>query len=251
MRRPSTIAASLAGAVLALSGCQDADVDEPSAPTATTVQDVEAAQQAREQFFEAITDRETFRAEGSIDVGGATQVVALDMDVADQAFEGTIELLGVDGGSMSIEIVRASGLTWIKAPADYWIQNGYTEEGAERAVGKYIVFEQSAGDQIAGAYDYPRIIQSLRGTPQHELDALGPVECAEGPCQAFSLESVENGPIISVPEDPRCETGDCPLFALESQVEGARAVVEILPRDDGSITHPAREDVLDASAAEG
>lgn len=251
MTRRTAIASVLAGAVLVLGGCQDSAVEEAPAPTAGTIQDAAAAQEAREQFFDAITGREMFRAEGSIEVSGTTQEVALDVDVADQAYAGTISLLGADGRSLSIEIVRASGLTWIKAPAEYWVQNGYTEEGAERAVGKYIVFEQAAGDQIAEAYDYPRIIRSLRDVPRQELDALGPVECADEVCQAFALATVENGPVIRVPEDQRCANGECALFALESQVEGARAVVEVSAREGGPITHPDREDVLEPEAAAG
>src|SRR5690606_17797216 len=117
MTRRTAIASVLAGAVLVLGGCQDSAVEEAPAPTAGTIQDAAAAQEAREQFFDAITDREMFRAEGSIEVSGTTQEVALDVDVADQASAGTISLLGADGRSLSIEIVRASGLTWIKAPA--------------------------------------------------------------------------------------------------------------------------------------
>ncbi|MCX6398215.1 MAG: hypothetical protein NTV23_17140 [Propionibacteriales bacterium] len=72
-------------------------------------------------------------------------------------FEASVGL----GHGTFLEMIRQSDLTWIRAPASYWVRLGYTRASAAAARGKWIVAPAESARYLLDAMDPGALIRSL------------------------------------------------------------------------------------------
>lgn len=236
-RRPGSRALSRAGwcagvgALLALSGCADDAAGEPEGSSGDAEASDEAgaddgegrdgvqadrgdageepavpreetaeAEELFEEFQQLVSEVPGFEAEGVTVVEGQTQTAELTFDAGAEGFEGTVEVSD-EGADLELEIIRATGLTWIKGPAAYWETLGYPPEGAEVAEGMYVVFEVAAGDAVAEPYDYAQLLDQTGSMAVSEIEVEGRVEREDRDFYRYVLGGRDDAPGLELPAE--------------------------------------------------
>lgn len=236
--------ASMALAVVVVAaGCTDSGGGAPTAPASSAAENTAQSAEFLDGLREELSAQSSFRVHGSIESEGSTQTMDLQVDSSDESFAGDVQMSLPGGATLTIEMIRTNGLTWIKAPAEYWELNGYTTEGAQTAETKFVVFETTAGDQIADPYNYGGLIASLEET---SISPSGSTECFTTTCEKYLVGEAEAQPVLKIPDQSGCEDGACPRFVIESQAEGVNAIAEVYEGNGQPIEYPAPEEVLDA-----
>lgn len=189
--RKSRVHSSLAGAIMVLtmvlvtSGCSDKKDAEPT-PTQSPFSPIEQAgkisdsqqDEALERFDELREKSQSlasYQFDGTIEYGGTKQAMGFGVDYAEQAFEGTVEYASTDA-TLDLEMIRASKLTWLKAPDAFWFSQGFDEPSVKRARGKYVVFDKKTGDDLAAQYDPIYPVKSLAEISDQNLKVIGSVD---------------------------------------------------------------------------
>lgn len=182
MARTRVGAVLVLSAVLLVSACAAEDPEpartlapstsptSTASPTAPTLERP-ATEGEREQLSNSLAELEA--AEGwivrtSLSGDAAVQAGSFDVAPGRSSFRGTITVEPRGGeASTTFAIIRARGLTWVKAPADYWMGSGYDSDSARAAAGLFVPFESSAGDALAAQYDPQPLFERIA-----EVDAV-------------------------------------------------------------------------------
>lgn len=229
-----------------LGGCASGHDQEPAAtPSASSSVLGEGASERLLRTRAMLADQSDFVVEGTIDVGNARQELNVQVDTDTASFEADVAMPAPGGDRFTITMLRTRGMTWVKAPPEYWVMNGYTEAGAESAAGRYVAFEVAAGERLAEPYNFGRLISRLR-TPSLRYSPDGSSECLTGTCDTYRVGRSDDAPLMYVPTSDECGEEKCPALILESRTEGISALVRVYPTDDVQIDYPDPEQVLQA-----
>jgi len=227
-----------------LGGCAAGHDQEPVAtPSAPSSVLSESASERLLRTREMLVDQSAFVVEGTIDVGNARQALSILVDTDTASFEADVTMPAPGGDRLKVTMLRTRGMTWVKAPPEYWVMNGYTEAGAESAAGKYVAFEVAAGERIAETYNFGRLISRLRA-PSLRYSPDGSSECLTGTCDRYRIGRSDDAPLMYIPTADKCGEERCPALILESQTEGVSALVRVYSADDVRIEYPDPEQVL-------
>ncbi|GGC51110.1 hypothetical protein [Brevibacterium sediminis] len=230
-----TVAAATA---LSLCACSNSDsaVDAHVTPVDS---DAEATAMDRfETFKDDLRSIDSYHAQGTVKADDGTQSTDFVFDRQTDAFEGqaSIKSGSVD---LSIELVRASSLLWIKGPKEYWESFGYD---ATPAIGKYVVFKAAQGDSIAKTYDYDRLVSTVESIGVDEVTVEGEVEQDDLEYMRYRLGEEEKSTLLDVPA-----TGEIDSAVLVSRAEGIDATITIDNFDtEVDISAPDPDDVAQA-----
>lgn len=224
-------------AVTALSLCACSNSDSAVDAHVTSV-DTDAEAEALDRFSifkDDLKSIQSYHAQGTVKAEDGTQSTDFIFDRQADAFEGqaSIESGSVD---LSIELVRASSLLWIKGPKEYWESFGYD---ATPAIGKYVVFKAAQGDSIAKTYDYDRLVSTVETIGLDEVTVEGEVEQNDVEYMRYKLGEKEKSPSLDIPI-----SGEVDSATLVSRAEGIDATVAINDFDtDVDISAPNPSDV--------
>lgn len=173
-RRPNSVVSAVLAGILLFSGCTSTEAVLPrpgptgsalppsSAPQGVDeVRGVTGAQQRElAERLGALRDAPAWTVHSSLSRGDTRQDADYRVEPARSAFWGDITV-DVGGDRQAMTILRAQRLTWVRAPAAYWKQNGYDDESAAAADGLFVPFEAVAGDQLAENYDPSLLLTHL------------------------------------------------------------------------------------------
>lgn len=204
---------------LALSLCACAGTGSDSAKVDPLDEAGETAAMERfSTFKDDLKSITSYRATGTIDADDGTQKTDFVFDRQKDAFKGTAS---IDSGSLdlSIDLVRASGLLWIKGPQEYWESFGYD---ATPALGKYVVFQAAQGDQITKNYDYDRLVSTIEAMSAGEVTVDGEVEAEGSNSIRYTLGDGNKSTLLDLPAH-----GDIGTATLVSRAEEVDATIVI------------------------
>jgi hypothetical protein len=215
MRKLAAAIALISLSVLML-GCSDEDEPDlyptPTAataspvPTGPTSDDLTRAQSAEVQDLIArLRGAKAFHVRGQVDLDESLQSSEFTVSSTDSSFFGEI-ITESEGVSQELSIIRANKLTWLKADAGFWAENGYDAESASRAQGLYVVFEPQAGDDIAASHDPLVLIDYLINIDLkdvHPLISDGSSVYAFGPGVVVDINGESEVQVVSEAEDSR------------------------------------------------
>ncbi|WGP08069.1 hypothetical protein [Brevibacterium oceani] len=227
-----TIAAVTA---LSLSACSNSDSAVDAHVTSVDADAEAAAMDRFSTFKDDLKSIHSYHAQGTVKAEDGTQSTDFIFDRKADAFEGqaSIESGSVD---LSIELVRASSLLWIKGPKEYWESFGYD---ATPAIGKYVVFKAAQGDSIAKTYDYDRLVSTVETIGLDEVTVEGEVEQNDVEYMRYKLGEKKKSTSLDIPI-----SGEIDSATLVSRAEGIDATVAINDFDaDVDISAPNPSDV--------
>ncbi|GAA1859763.1 hypothetical protein [Brevibacterium marinum] len=217
MRR-LTVSAVAASLLLSLSACSGSD-GAVDAHVDSLSKDAESSAMDRfSTFKDELGGITSYHAQGSVKADDGTQSTDFIFDRKSSAFEGeaSIESGSVD---MTIELVRASSLLWIKGPQEYWESFGYD---ASPAIGKYVVFQAAQGDQVAKTYDYDRLVSTVETMSAGEVTVEGEVDKDGTDFIRYTLGKKDESTLIDIPAEGTMDTA-----TLVSRADGVDATVVI------------------------
>jgi len=232
--------------VCVLTGCSTSPVDEARDAVHKVsdekVGDLPDDGPARERFEEAqliLRDSDGFAARGSIVAEGQVQSPDVSVDLLNDGFAGNVSVvLGEE--ELTVEIVRARKITWVKGPAAFWRTLGYSEEGAAVAEPKYVAFTPEAGDSMIEPYDYASIARSASALSNVALTVEGVVDFEGEEAYRYRLGEDEGASRMDVPV-----SGDLSSIRFVNAGEDIDAVVVFNDfGGDHEVTMPDPEDVL-------
>lgn len=184
MRKITRACALLLAGALLLGGCAASETPEEPPPSDAAVSPSAQPAPSETAARRALTDEEADRLSAAVSAlreapgwvvhttlsgGEAPQEASYDVDPGAPSFRGTITTRpDGDADPQSLTILRVKRLTWVKAQAEYWEQNGYDAESAAAASGLFVPFEPAAGDRLADNYDPRKLIDHLAGLDLHD-----------------------------------------------------------------------------------
>lgn len=186
-------------------------------------------------FKDDLKSLQSYHATGTVDADDGTQRTDFVFDREKSAFKGEAS---IDSGSLdlSIDLIRASGLLWIKGPKEYWESFGYD---ATPALGKYVVFQAAQGDQITKTYDYDRLISTVEAMSAGEVTVEGEVDINGGESIRYTLGDKERSTLLDLPAE-----GEINTATLVSRADDVDATIVIDEFDTtADIAAPDPEDV--------
>lgn len=177
-----------------------------------------AAMERFATFKDDLKALRSYHATGTIDADDGTQATEFTFDRQKNAFKGEAS---IDSGSLnlSIELIRTSGLLWIKGPKEYWESFGYD---ATPALGKYVVFQAAQGDQIAKTYDYDRLVSTVESMSAGEVTVEGEVEVNGSKSIRYMLGEERKSTLLDLPAQ-----GDNSTATLVSRADDVDATIVI------------------------
>lgn len=230
-----TVLTVAAATALSLCACSNSD---SAADAHVTPVDSDAEATAMDRFAtfkDDLRSIDSYHAQGTVKADDGTQSTNFVFDRQTDAFEGqaSIKSGSVD---LSIELVRASSLLWIKGPKEYWESFGYD---ATPAIGKYVVFKAAQGDSIAKTYDYDRLISTVETIGLDEVTVEGEVKRDDLEYMRYRLGEKERSTLLDIPS-----TGDINTATLVSRAEDIDATVDIDHFDaEVNISAPSPDEV--------
>lgn len=217
MKKFTTVAIA-ATMALSLSACSDSDSGADAHVTSIDADAETSAMDRFSTFKDDLGSITSYHAQGSVKADDGTQSTDFTFDRKSKAFEGqaSIKSGSVD---MSIELVRASSLLWIKGPKEYWESFGYD---ATPAIGKYVVFQAEQGDSIAKTYDYDRLVSTIETMSPDEVTVEGEVEQNDTKFTRYTLGDKEKSTLLDIPA-----SGEVDTATLVSRADDIDATVVI------------------------
>lgn len=209
------IAATIA---LGMSACSGSD-SVADAPVDPLNADAESSAMDRfSTFKEDLSSITSYRAQGTMKADDGAQHTDFVFDRSASAFKGqaSIKSGSVD---MTIDLVRASSLLWIKGPKEYWESFGYD---ATPAIGKYVVFEAAQGDQVAKTYDYDRLVSTVETISAGEVTVEGEVDKDGTDFIRYTLGEKDKSTLLDIPA-----TGEMDTATLVSRADDIDATIVI------------------------
>lgn len=203
---------------LGLSACSGSDrqVDSPVEPIEGKAET--AAMDRFTEFKDSLKSITSFRAQSVIKADDGTQNTDLHFDRPKSSFSGKAT---IDSGSMdmSIDLVRASGLLWIKGPKEYWEAFGCD---ASPALGKYVVFQASQGDQVAKYYDVDLLVTTVERMSTGEVTVDGEIDKDGSKYLRYTLGESGKSTLLDLPS-----SGEIDSATLVSRADGVDATIDI------------------------
>ncbi|WP_298417957.1 hypothetical protein [Brevibacterium sp.] len=183
-----------------------------------------AAMERFSAFKDELKSLRSYHATGTVAADDGTQQTDFIFDREKSAFKGEAS---IDSGSLdlSIDLVRASGLLWIKGPKEYWESFGYD---ATPALGKYVVFQAAQGDQITKTYDYDRLVTTVETLSDGEVRVEGEVDSGGAESIRYTLGDKDQSPLLDLPTE-----GEITTATLVSRAGDVDATIVI---DDFGVT---------------
>jgi hypothetical protein len=171
IRRLGTAAA----AVLLLAGCSGSE-DAPGGAAATSAAETgsslaeEDAAGVVDAAFTALEDAGAVHVVGSVEEGGSTQ--ELDLQLQGEDAQGTVTLDGT-----TAELVFTGGTAYVRAPADYWASFGMPAEFAGRLEGRWALMPAEVAGSfstltLSGMVDQRRAAAGAQATGEVTSDEL-------------------------------------------------------------------------------
>ncbi|TSI14905.1 hypothetical protein [Brevibacterium aurantiacum] len=226
---PAAIVVTLTLTMSACSGSDsaaDAHVDQLDA-------NAEAAAMDRfSTFKDDLSSITSYHAQGTLEAEDGNQYTDFVFDRSAGAFEGTAS---IESGSvdMTIDLIRASNLLWIKGPAEYWESFGYD---ATPAIGKYVVFQAAQGDQVAKTYDYDRLVSTVETISNGQVTVEGEVDEDGTDFIRYALGEKEKSTLLDIPATG--EMGTAKLVSTTDEVDATIVIDEFGTNTDISAPAP-------------
>ncbi|WP_181276447.1 hypothetical protein [Brevibacterium oceani] len=212
-----TLTATITALALTLGACSSSgSADAPVKPLDDAGEKL--AMERFSTFKDDLKSLRSYHATGTVDADDGTQTTDFTFDRQKDAFKGAAS---IDSGSLdlSIELIRTSGLLWIKGPEEYWESFGYD---ATPALGKYVVFQAAQGDQIAKTYDYDRLVSTVESMSTGEVTVEGEVEVKDSESIRYMLGEEGRSTLLDLPAG-----GDISTATLVSRADDVDATIVI------------------------
>jgi len=143
----------------------------------------------------------------------------------------------------SLRMLRKDDLTWVSAPASFWVSLGYTKASADRAVGRWVVVPAQGAAALIAAMDPGVAVRSLLDLDPATARTVGPVRGGRQGEQVIVLGHGRDTQRIYF-------TGtrsSARLVRITSVLEGVATTVDFVRFPARiSVTLPAADDVLQA-----
>lgn len=237
------------GATLLVTGCSADDRPTPGQTSAAPTRP--AGPLAGDADAQAVIDRFEQVRDAFADLRAVTVVSTLAGEDGTVA-HGSADLVTGDymatspyGPGQEIEVRRVGDLTWVRAPRDYWIASGYTEESSTAAVGKWVLAQRGASAPIDRQYNPGAVFTWLRRADLADIVAAGPPASGEPDALSvtFELAAGELRADFTATGPPR-------LTAVAVTAGGSTNLTEVVDYPSVVVVPiPAGDDVLAADAA--
>lgn len=170
MRSVAILAVTVLATLVAGCGAQDGTRAETRRPTQATHSPSTSPSPVQVELPAGVSERLVRAQRASTQWAGTTMAgtaaqgdvaarVTATADLRTSAFRADVR------GQRSFTVLRTHNVTWVRADRGFWVAAGYTAESGDRADGRWVLYEQSAGDRLRDQLDPGVLLEAVQHVP--------------------------------------------------------------------------------------
>lgn len=239
--RAARAGAALAVVLALVAGCGGngtTDRPGPTRPSGASTP-LSRAGEALRSLQASVSRLRAVQIHGGTGPGGAKGRRSGASDLRTGDFRVTVEL----EHGQSLRMLRKDDLTWVSAPASFWVSLGYTKASADRSVGRWVVVPVQGAAPLIAAMDPGVAVRSLLDLDPATARTVAPVRGARDGERVIVLGRGRDTQRIYVTgpsSSPR-------LVRITSVLEGVATTIDFVGFPSRiSVALPAANEVLQA-----